>query len=116
EDRPEKSLMRILEGDRADIMLFGHTHVPYHRILSYGKDGQTAYRHAINIGSVGKPKDGDPRACYVTMTIDENLSNFQKESVNVEIRRIDYDIEKAALAVEKSPLPDKYAESLRMAR
>ena len=28
------------------------------------------YRHAVNTGSVGKPKDGDPRACYVLLTVD----------------------------------------------
>jgi putative phosphoesterase len=116
EDRPEKSLMRILEGAQTDIMLFGHTHVPFHRVLSYEHDGQTAFRHAINTGSVGKPKDGDPRACYVMITINENLSNFQKESVIVEFRRVDYDVEKAAGAVENSSLPDKYAESLRVGR
>ncbi len=116
EDRPEKSLMRILEEAGADIMLFGHTHKPYHRILSYEKNGKTAYRHAINIGSVGKPKDGDPRACYVIMTIDESLSNFRNDSVRTEFRRIDYNVEKAATAVEESRLPDAYAEALRKAK
>jgi hypothetical protein len=40
----------------------------------------------------------------------------REESVNVEFRRIDYDIEKVARAVKNSLLPDKYAESLRVAR
>lgn len=116
EDRPEKSLMRILEDADADIMLFGHTHKPYHRILSYEANGKPAYRHAINIGSVGKPKDGDQRACYIIMTIDEDLSLFQKDSVEIEFRRVEYDVEKAAIAVEASRLPDAYADALRLAK
>lgn len=116
EDRPEKSLMRIMEDPSTDIMLFGHTHKPYHRILEYRLEGEKAYRHAINIGSVGKPKDGDPRACYVIMTIDDSLSKLYKNSVKTEFRRIGYDVEKAAKAVEKSPLPNAYADALRLAR
>ena len=100
----------------ADIMLFGHTHKPYHRILEYSLEGETAYRHAINIGSVGKPKDGDPRGCYVIMTLDDNLSKFNKDSVKTEFRRIEYDVEKAARAVEDSPLPNAYANALRFAK
>jgi len=116
EERPEKSLMRILADANADIMLFGHTHKPYHRILSYKKGEQTAYRHAINIGSVGKPKDGDSRACYVTLDYDEQLSIVDKNSFKVEFRRVTYDVENAAKAVEESPLPDAYAEALRKAK
>ncbi|MEX2335797.1 MAG: metallophosphoesterase family protein [Fulvivirga sp.] len=116
EDRPEKSLFRIVSDADADIMLFGHTHKPYHRILSYEKEGNTAYRHAINLGSVGKPKDGDPRGCYVMLHLNSNLSNYNSDSVSVEFRKIVYDIEKAAKAVEESPLPNAYAEALRKAR
>jgi len=113
EDRSEKSLIRILEGANADIMLFGHTHIPYHRQLTYEKAGESWYRHAINIGSVGKPKDGDPRACYAIMELDADLSMQDPESLQVEFRRVDYDIEKAAQAVENSQLPNAYAASLR---
>lgn len=115
EDRPEKSLQRIMEKAGADIMLFGHTHKPYHRILEYEKEGLSAFRHAINIGSVGKPKDGDPRACYVMMEYGEELSNFMSSSVNLKFRRVEYDVEKAAKAVEGSRLPNAYAEALRLA-
>src|SRR5690606_36512293 len=71
EDRAEKSLMRILEHGNADIMAFGHTHKPFHRIL---KNENGTHRHAINIGSVGKPKDGDNRACYVILEIKPETS------------------------------------------
>jgi len=113
EDREEKSLLRIMEDADADIMCFGHTHKPYHRILPGQPADNQHYRHAINIGSVGKPKDGDPRGGYVMLHINENSSIQDKESIQVEFIRFAYDVEKAAKAVEDSPLPDAYAESLR---
>ena len=113
EDREEKSMLRIMEQADADIMCFGHTHKPYHRILNSGKDGQDHFRHAVNIGSVGKPKDHDPRGGYVLLHINENSSILDSESVTIEFVRFEYDIEKAAKAVEESPLPNDYAENLR---
>jgi diadenosine tetraphosphatase ApaH/serine/threonine PP2A family protein phosphatase len=71
------------------------------------------FRHAVNIGSVGKPKDGNPQGGYVLLTINENSSVFDRDSINVEFIRFDYDVEKAAKAVEDSYLPNAYAESLR---
>lgn len=113
EDRDEKSLLRIMQEAGADILCFGHTHKPYHRILAVPQTDSLQYRHAVNIGSVGKPKDGDPRGCYVLLHINEHSSVLSKESVQVEFMRFSYDIEKAAKAVEDSPLPNAYAESLR---
>jgi putative phosphoesterase len=109
EDRDEKSLLRIMEEADADILCFGHTHKPYHRVLS----SQQGHRHAINIGSVGKPKDGDPRGGYVLLHIADNSSTLDAGSLKVEFIRFAYDVEKSARAVEESPLPDAYAESLR---
>lgn len=114
EDREEKSMIRIMEQADADIMCFGHTHKPYHRILNSGTAEQNHYRHAINIGSVGKPKDGNPQGSYVMITLNDNSSILDKESIQVEFIRFDYDIEKAAKAVEDSPLPNAYAQSLRI--
>lgn len=111
-DRDEKSLLRIMEHADAHLMFFGHTHKPYHRIL---KDDHGQYRHAINIGSVGKPKDGDPRGGYVVLTLNESFSLHTAESVRVDFIRFEYDVEKAATAVENSPLPKAYADMLRKA-
>ena len=69
--KKKAEFLRILHDADADIMCFGHTHKPYHRILNDSTDGQDHYRHAINIGSVGKPKDGDPRGCYVLLHIND---------------------------------------------
>ena len=113
EDRDEKSLLRIMEQADADILCFGHTHKPYHRILSTERDGATHFRHAVNIGSVGKPKDGTPKGCYVILTLADNSSLAHKETVTVDFIRFAYDVEKAARAVEESPLPDGYADMLR---
>jgi putative phosphoesterase len=112
EDREEKSLLRIMEQADADIMCFGHTHKPYHRILSSGTDN-IRYRHAVNLGSVGKPKDNDARGCYVLLTLNEKSSVLDKESIEVEFVRFDYDVEKASKAIEDSPLPNEYADMLR---
>lgn len=113
EDREEKSMLRIMQDADADMMCFGHTHKPYHRILNSGTDGQNHFRHAINIGSVGKPKDGNPQGGYVMITINEQSSIFDRDSIKVEFIRFNYDVEAAAKAVEESVLPNVYAESLR---
>ena len=113
EDREEKSMLRIMEHADADILCFGHTHKPYHRVIAAGSPEKPHYRHAINTGSVGKPKDGDPRGCYVLLHIDECSSVSVADSIRVEFIRFNYDIEKAAKAVENSPLPDAFAMMLR---
>ncbi|MBG6234064.1 putative phosphodiesterase [Pedobacter sp. CAN_A7] len=113
EDRDEKSMLRIMEQADADILCFGHTHKPYHRILNSGTDGSNHYRHAINIGSIGKPKDKDPRGGYVILTINPESTVADKDSIQVEFIRFHYDVEKAAKAIEDSPLPNEYAEMLR---
>jgi putative phosphoesterase len=115
EDRDEKSMLRILEQSNADVLCFGHTHKPYHRILQSETETGVRYRHAINTGSVGKPKDGDNRGGYVIIDLDEQSSVFNKESISVAFIRFDYDVEAAAKAVEDSPLPNAYAEMLRKA-
>lgn len=113
EDREEKSLLRIMEQADADIMCFGHTHKPYHRTIDAGINGQSYFRHAINIGSVGKPKDGNPQGGYVMLSLNESSSVQVKDSIKVEFIRFDYVVEKAAKAIENSVLPNAYAEMLR---
>jgi len=111
-DRDEKSLLRILDQAEAHIMLFGHTHKPYHKTL---QDSHGNFRHAINIGSVGKPKDGDIRGCYVIIELDENFNLNRPDSLRVEFIRFEYDVQKAAKAIEESPLPNEFADMLRKA-
>jgi putative phosphoesterase len=113
EDREEKSFLRMMKESDAHIMCFGHTHNPYHKILSDTSGNTEVFLHAINIGSVGKPKDKDPRGGYVILHIDEGSSVQMKDSIKVEFIRFEYNVEKAAKAVEDSPLPNGYAEMLR---
>ena len=109
EDRPEASLLRIMNDAKADILCFGHTHKPYHRSLQHN----SRYKHAINIGSIGKPKDANPLGGYVIITIDETLNLTDKSAVKVDFVRFAYDVEKAANAIEISELPNAFAQSLR---
>lgn len=99
EDRPDSSLERLMDQTEVDVLVCGHTHLPYHRILPSG-------RHVINAGSVGKPKDKDPRAGYIVL-------EANGENLNVRFIRIAYDIEQAALAIEASEMPNEYAQMLR---
>lgn len=101
EDRSEEFLGTMAKnmGARAgDVVCFGHTHRPWHRVV----DGV----HFVNTGSVGRPKDGDPRAGYV-------LVDVTAEAVNVDFVRVTYDVEKAAQAIMESSLPEEFAEYLR---
>jgi len=116
EDRPDASFLRMMEAAGADVMLFGHTHKPFHKVLPYeGVDGATRYRHAVNAGSVGKPKDGDPRAGYVLLTLDPERPKTDPGYCRVAHVRVAYDVKRAARAVEASPLPDAFADMLRRA-
>lgn len=113
EDRDEKSFVRIMEDAGADIMCFGHTHKPFHRVLQIVANGKANFKHAINIGSVGKPKDGNPQGCYAMLTLHAESSGDRQDAVTVDFIRFNYDVEKAAHAVEESPLPNAYADMLR---
>lgn len=108
-----ENMLSIMENANADILCFGHTHKPYHKILSTKNDGELKYKHAINTGSVGKPKDNNNKGCYVILDINENASLLDKQSIKVEFIRFNYNIEKAAKAVEESILSNDFAENLR---
>ena len=112
EDYPEDKVLDMMKEHGADVLLCGHTHKPYYRQIAINE----SVKHIINIGSVGKPKDGDPRGCYVVMEIGSSLSNQNEDAIQVEFRRFNYDVEKAAKAVKASEFPDEYAEALKMAK
>ena len=57
----------------------------------------------LNPGSVGQPRDGDPRAAWLLLDLDEMTATFQ---------RTDYDIAGAAAAIRAARLPDSLAERL----
>lgn len=110
EDRSDASLLRMMAAHDADVMCFGHTHRPFHRAME-DAEARWGVRHAVNTGSVGKPKDGDPRAGYLLLEIAPDRDGL----VRGEMVRVEYDVEKAAEGVEQSSLPDAFAEALRAA-
>jgi predicted phosphodiesterase len=100
EDRPDRFCLQMAESVAArpgDLIAFGHTHIPWQR--------EVEGIHFVNTGSVGRPKDGDPRAGYVIVTMAE-------AGVEVEFARVEYDVERAAQGVRASDLPDDFAEYL----
>lgn len=110
EDRPDASFLRMMRAADCDVMCFGHTHKPFHRAIE-DSESRWGFRHIVNTGSVGKPKDGDPRAGYVLL----DIAPERERPLEVGFVRVEYDVEKAARAVEESPLPDHFAEALRTA-
>lgn len=101
EDRPDSFGAKMAQTASArigDVIAFGHTHKPWHRVV----DGI----HLVNTGSVGRPKDGDWRAGYALVDVGEG-------DVRVEFVRVEYDVERAVRAIRDSELPDDFAEYLR---
>jgi predicted phosphodiesterase len=102
EDRPDSFLEKMATdlGARAEhVICFGHTHKPWQRVVEGVQ--------FVNTGSVGRPKDGDPRACYVSLSIDAS-------GTRVEFVRVAYDIEEAARGIRESELPAEFAEVLKL--
>ncbi len=101
EDRSDAFLTKMAQqaGARSgDVICFGHTHKPWHRV--------GGGIHFVNTGSVGRPKDGDPRACYVIL-------DMSGEAPVVGFARVDYDIERTASGIREAGLPIEFAEHLR---
>ncbi len=63
-DRPDDNLAKLADIGEADVVCVGHVHIPYHRVLT-ADDGRAV--HFVSDGSVGKPKDGDLRACWAEL-------------------------------------------------
>ncbi len=89
---------RRLERIEADVICVGHTHIPY--VLEVGD------KLVINPGSVGQPRDGDPRASYAV------IENFK-----VDLKRVEYPVDETIRVIDESNLPDsaklRLAEVLR---
>ncbi len=94
---PEEVSPAILDDE--PILVLGHTHLQFHRRLDTGL--------VLNPGSVGQPRDGDPRAAYAIIDTDE---------MAVEERRVEYDISKTQRAIRQHDLPASLAERLAEGR
>lgn len=99
EDRDPASLARIAKGADADVLVFGHTHIPWSRDIGGAR--------FVNTGSVGKPKDGDSRAAWVLIAIGSD------GEIQVSTRRVIYDVASMATAVRDADgLPDQFADDI----
>ena len=96
EDRPEKSMARMADEYPYPAIFFGHTHVPYARPV-----GETVF---VNVGSGGRPKDGDWRVCYAL--VDPARLGTPEF---VEFVRVPYDYERLQNDLAATPLITSFA-------
>ena len=100
EDKPASLYERLAGAETDQVLVFGHTHKPW--VHSYG--GVLF----VNCGSVGKPKDGDPRCAFAIL-------RPGAEGIEVTIERVEYDAEAVAREVAAVGLPVEYADKLLIA-
>jgi putative phosphoesterase len=100
EDKPARLYERLAAAESDAVLVFGHTHKPW--VHEYG--GVLF----VNCGSVGKPKDGDPRVAFAVLTPSAG-------SVAVSIERVAYDAEAVAAEVREVGLPGEFADKLLVA-
>lgn len=97
------------------VCFFGHTHVPVAFVRdsvvrggSYSKfKVEPGRKYFVNVGSVGQPRDGNPKAAYVIYDLDEG---------SIEIRRLDYDIPTAQKKIMAAGLPQRLADRLALGK
>jgi predicted phosphodiesterase len=93
------------------VCFFGHTHVPVAFIRDAVVRGGTyskfkvepGKKYFVNVGSVGQPRDGNPKAAYVVYDLDEG---------SIELRRLDYDMPTTQQKILAAGLPARLAERL----
>lgn len=100
-DTPEERLLELAGIAQADVIVVGHSHIAFSR--------QVDDVWFTNTGSVGRQDDGDPRAAYAVMDLDDG-------EVKVWHHRIDYDIEVATAAIRQAGLPRAFEEMVRQGR
>lgn len=99
------------------LCFYGHTHLPMiyselpgrlpRRQAGHDFDPMEDSRYLVNVGSVGQPRDNDPRACFVT---------YDTEVITVEYHRVEYDIAKAQAKMTQFQLPTTLIERLAIGR
>lgn len=101
EDRPESAMARMAAQYTYRAILFGHTHLPYAREVER-RDGRSTL--FVNVGSAGRPKDGDWRACYAV--VDPPAGGGPPV---VEFIRVPYDFERLRAALAETSLVTRFA-------
>ncbi len=99
------------------LCFYGHSHMPM--IFCDAHDGAIRQqighdifpdeeaRYLVNIGSVGQPRDDDPRACYVSVNLDDKA---------IDLHRVDYDIASAQRKMADYNFPEILIERLSAGR
>jgi putative phosphoesterase len=100
EDKPARLYERLAAAEAADVLVFGHTHRPWIREF-----GGVLF---VNCGSVGKPKDGDPRAAFAVLEAHD-------DRVCARVERVEYDAATVAREVAAVGLPAELADKLVLA-
>ncbi len=100
QDKPASLYERLAKAEQASTLVFGHTHKPWVR-----EHGGVLF---VNCGSVGKPKDSDPRGAFAVLSP-------AADAVDVAIERVAYDAEAVAREVAEAGLPAEFAEKLVVA-
>lgn len=118
----EMDVLEAVSVSRRQVCLFGHTHVPFaaaleaddrlHLLLDRGEDRQVVAfsngrRYVFNPGSVGQPRDGDPRAAYGVLDTDARQMLF---------RRTAYPVERARDRILAAGFPKALAQRLMVGR
>lgn len=82
-DRPDSSFLHMMQNEEANVLVCGHTHIPFAREVGTLK--------VINDGSVGLPKDGNWKAYWALIEIEEGFKvSFQRSSYDRELLREGY--------------------------
>ena len=97
------------------VWFFGHTHVPVAFIRDREVRGGTyskfkiepGRKYFINVGSVGQPRDANPKAAYVIYDLNDGT---------IELRRLDYDLATTQAKIRAAGLPERLAERLALGR
>jgi putative phosphoesterase len=100
EDKPASLYERLARAEEAGALVFGHTHKPWIR-----EHGGVLF---VNCGSVGRPKDGDPRGAFAVLAPEGT-------AIRATIERFGYDAEGVAREVRAAGLPVEYADGLLQA-
>ncbi len=121
-DRPDAHLVKLAKQAGVEVVCCGHVHIPYHRAIET-PDG---FVHYVNSGSVGKPKDGDPRACWIEVVLgDEREVRAATQDASVApvgsadvwlgviVHRMAYDIDATVRDMRDAGLPETLGAALR---
>jgi putative phosphoesterase len=94
---PNLLARKVIHSAAAPLVLLGHTHMP----MVYSFEGEML----ANPGSVGQPRDGDPRAAFAILTLSDGKLSF-------EIKRVEYDVDAVASKIIEAGLPEFLANRL----